>query len=193
MKTHELPKLPFALEALAPTMSKETLEYHYGKHHQAYVTNLNNLLPGTGLEDADLEQIVVKAPAGGLFNNAAQVYNHTLFFLSLSPAPKKEVSGSLADAIKRDFGSLDALKEQMTKAATTLFGSGWVWLVKDKAGKLSLASTSNAGCPLVDGLTPLLNIDVWEHAYYIDYRNRRPDFLAAIWNIIDWSAVESRF
>ena len=193
MKTHVLPALPYALDALAPAMSKETMEYHYGKHHQAYVNNLNNLLPGSGFEDASLEEIIAKAPAGGLFNNAAQIYNHTMFFFSLSPSPKKEPSGPLAAAIVRDFGSLDALKEQMSKAGAGLFGSGWVWLVKDGSGKLSLASTSNAGCPLTEGKTPLLNLDVWEHAYYIDYRNRRPDFLAGIWNIVDWEAVEKRF
>ena len=193
MKTHVLPQLPYALDVLAPKMSKETLEYHYGKHHQAYVNNLNGLLPGSGFEDAELEDIIKKAPAGGLFNNAAQVYNHTMFFFSLSPKPQKDISGSLAYAVKRDFETLDALKEQMGKAAAGQFGSGWAWLVKDGSGKLSIKATSNAGNPMTEGLTPLLNIDVWEHAYYIDYRNRRPDFVAAIWDLIDWSVVEKRY
>ncbi|GHU99663.1 superoxide dismutase [Fe] [Bacteroidia bacterium] len=193
MKTHVLPQLPYELDALAPAMSRETMEYHYGKHHQAYVNNLNNLLPGSGLEDASLEQIIVGAPQGGLLNNAAQVYNHTMFFLSLSPSAKKEPSGPLAEAIKRDFGSTEALRDQIGKAGAALFGSGWVWLARAKGGKLSLVSSPNAGNPLVQSLTPLLNIDVWEHAYYIDYRNRRPDFLTAIWDIVDWAAVEKRF
>lgn len=193
MKTHEMPHLPYAMDALAPKMSKETLDYHYGKHLQTYVTNLNNLLPGSGFEDSSIEEIITKAPAGPLFNNAAQVYNHTMFFLSLSPKPQAEPTGVLAEAIKRDFGSLDALKEQMSKAAIGQFGSGWAWLAKDKNSKLYIKATSNAGNPMTEDLEPLLTIDVWEHAYYIDFRNRRPDFVSTVWDLVDWAAVEKRY
>ena len=190
--THELPKLPYALDALAPQISEETMLYHYGKHHKAYVDNLNRLIVGTPWQDASLEEIVLGAD-GAIFNNAAQTWNHTFFFLSLSPDPKSVPTGALAEAINRDFGSFDAMKETMTKAAAGQFGSGWAWLVKDKNGKLSIVAESNAGNPMTRGLKPLLNIDVWEHAYYIDYRNRRPDFLQALWDRVDWKVVEKRF
>ncbi len=178
--------------ALAPQISEETMTYHYTKHHAAYVNNLNNLIPGTKFENATLEEIILTAD-GPIFNNAAQVWNHTFFFFSLSPNPKAAPTGALADAITRDFGSFDAFKEQMSKAAVGQFGSGWAWLVKDKAGKLSVVATSNAANPMTQGLTPLLNIDVWEHAYYIDYRNRRPDFVSKVWERVDWKTVEDRF
>ncbi len=190
--THELPKLPYALDALAPQISEETMLYHYGKHHKAYVDNLNRLIVGTPWQDASLEEIVLGTD-GAIFNNAAQTWNHTFFFLSLSPDPKSVPTGALAEAINRDFGSFDAMKETMTKAAAGQFGSGWAWLVKDKNGKLSIVAESNAGNPMTRGLKPLLNIDVWEHAYYIDYRNRRPDFLQALWDRVDWKVVEKRF
>ncbi|MDD3108530.1 MAG: superoxide dismutase [Alistipes sp.] len=189
---HQLPKLPYAEDALAPQMSRETLEYHYGKHHQAYVNNLNHLIADTAYADMSLEEIVMKAD-GAIFNNAAQAWNHTFFFYSLSPSPKSMPSGTLAAAIDRDFGSFDGLKEQFSKAAAGLFGSGWVWLVKDDPSKLSILAESNAGNPLRRWLTPLLCIDVWEHAYYIDYRNRRPDFIQNFWDFVDWSVVEERF
>ncbi|MBN1213117.1 MAG: superoxide dismutase [Fe] [candidate division Zixibacteria bacterium] len=185
---HELPKLPFALDALAPVISKETLEYHYGKHHQAYVTNLNKLIAGTEFENASLEEIIKKA-GGGIFNNGAQVYNHTFYWNCLSPSGGGEPSGKLAEAIKKDFGSFAEFKKQFTQAAATNFGSGWTWLVKDKDGKLKIDNTSNAGNPLKDGKTPLLTVDVWEHAYYIDYRNARPTYLEKIWDIFNWNFV----
>lgn len=192
-KAIELPKLPYAMDALAPHMSEETLQYHYGKHHKAYVDNLNKLIRGTGFENMSLEEIVLKAGPGAIFNNAAQVYNHNMFFYSLNPNPKKAPEGKLAAAIIRDFGSLDALKEEMTKAALGQFGSGWAWLVADKNGKLSVVATSNAENPMTKGLKPLLTIDVWEHAYYIDYRNMRADFVKNVWEIVCWRSVENRY
>jgi len=185
---HELPKLPFAMDALAPVISKETLEYHYGKHHQAYVTNLNKLIAGTEFENASLEEIIKKA-GGGIFNNGAQVYNHTFYWNCLSPSGGGEPSGKLAEAINKDFGSFAEFKKQFTQAAATNFGSGWTWLVKDKDGKLKIDSTSNAGNPVKDGKKPLLTVDVWEHAYYIDYRNARPTYLEKIWDIFNWDFV----
>ena len=193
LMVHVLPQLPYAADALAPKMSKETIEYHYGKHHQAYVNNLNNLIPGTPYENMPLEEIIVKAESGPIYNNAAQVWNHTFFFFTLSPTPKSMPSGPLAEAIDRDFGSFDAFKEQFTSAAAALFGSGWTWLVKDRDGKLSIRPMPNAGNPLRDGLTPLLTVDVWEHAYYIDYRNVRPDYLKNFWELVDWNTVEKRY
>lgn len=185
---HELPKLPFAMDALAPVISKETLEYHYGKHHQAYVTNLNKLIAGTEFENASLEEIIKKA-GGGIFNNGAQVFNHTFYWNCLSPSGGGEPTGKLAEAIKKDFGSFAEFKKQFTQAAATNFGSGWTWLVKDKDGKLIIDSTSNAGNPVKDGKMPLLTVDVWEHAYYIDYRNARPTYLEKIWDIFNWDFV----
>jgi Fe-Mn family superoxide dismutase len=184
----ELPALPYPQDALKPHMSSETLEFHYGKHHKAYVDNLNKLVPGTEFEKMGLEDIIKKS-SGGVFNNAAQIWNHTFFWNCLSPKGGGEPSGELADAIKRDFGSFQTFREKFSDASAKQFGSGWGWLVKNKAGKLEILSTSNAGNPMTEGHKPLLTCDVWEHAYYIDYRNRRPDFLAAFWNIVNWKFV----
>lgn len=187
-----LPDLPFAEDALSPHISAQTVGFHYGKHHQAYVNNLNNLLPGSGFEQATHEEIILKA-SGPLFNNAAQVWNHTFYFEALRPEHESHPSGALADALIRDFGSFDAFKEAFTKAAATLFGSGWVWLSNDEEGKLQISQESNAGNPLTRGWKPLLTCDVWEHAYYLDYQNRRPDYIQAFWKLVDWSVVEKRF
>ncbi|NOQ36728.1 MAG: superoxide dismutase [Fe] [Methylococcaceae bacterium] len=188
----ELPALPYAKDALAPHISEETLDFHYGKHHQTYVTNLNNLVAGTEFEGAALEDVVTKS-SGGVFNNAAQIWNHTFYWNSLSPNGGGAPTGNLAAAIEAEFGSFDAFKEAFTKCAVTTFGSGWAWLVKDADGKLSLVSSSNAACPLTDGLTPLLTCDVWEHAYYIDYRNARPKYLGAFWNLVNWEFAAANF
>ena len=187
-----LPDLPYARDALAPHVSAETLEYHHGKHHNAYVTNLNNLVEGTPWASKSLEEIVRGAEPGGLFNNAAQVFNHTFYWNCLSPAGGGEPSGALGSAISEAFGGFAAFKEQFTRAAVTHFGSGWAWLVKDTAGKLSIETTANAGCPLTEGKTPLLTCDVWEHAYYIDYRNARPQYVEAFWNLVNWDFVASQ-
>ena len=189
---HELPALPYAMNALEPTISQETLEYHYGKHHQTYVTNLNNLIPGTEFENATLEAIVMNS-SGGIFNNAAQVWNHTFYWNGLSPDGGGEPTGALADAINAAFGSFDAFKEKFAQSAATNFGSGWTWLVKNGAGALEIVNTSNAANPMTDGKTPLLTVDVWEHAYYIDYRNARPKYLAEIWNLVNWDFVAGNF
>ncbi len=190
--TFELPPLPYAKDALAPHISEETLEYHYGKHHQTYVTNLNNLVPGTEFEGKSLEDII-KTSSGGIFNNAAQVWNHTFYWNSLSPNGGGEPTGELANAINRTFGSFEEFKEAFTKCAVTTFGSGWAWLVKNPNGALELVSTSNAGCPLTEGQTPLLTCDVWEHAYYIDYRNARPKYLEAFWNLVNWDFAAKNY
>lgn len=190
--THELPPLPYEKNALEPHMSSETLEYHHDKHHQAYVTNLNNLIKGTEFEDASLEEIVTNA-TGPLFNNAAQTWNHTFFWSCLSPAGAGAPTGELAEAIDASFGSFDAFKEQFTKTATTLFGSGWTWLVKNGDGSLAVVGLGNAGNPMTEGQVPLLTCDVWEHAYYIDYRNARPKFVEAFWNLVDWEFVAQNF
>ncbi len=182
----ELPNLPYAKEALAPHISSETLDFHHGKHHNTYVTNLNNLVPGTEFEGKSLEEIICSAPAGGIFNNAAQIWNHTFYWNSLSPNGGGNPDGALAEAINRDFGSIDTFKEKFSASAATNFGSGWTWLVKNSDGKLEIVNTSNAGCPLTSGLTPLITCDVWEHAYYIDYRNARPKYLEAFWNLVNW-------
>jgi Fe-Mn family superoxide dismutase len=187
-----LPELPYALNALEPVISEETLNFHYGKHHQTYVTNLNNLIKGTEFENADLDTIVKKAD-GTIFNNAAQTWNHNFYFLSLTPKSGSAPSASLLKAINAGWGSLDTFKDEFNKAAVSLFGSGWAWLVKDADGKLSIVKESNAGNPLTHGLTPILTFDVWEHAYYVDYRNRRADHVAALWNIIDWNVISARF
>lgn len=187
---HKLPALPFAMDALTPVISKETLEYHYGKHHAAYVANINKLVPGTEFENLSLEEIVKKAPAGGIFNNAAQVLNHSFYWQCLAPKAGGEPAGALADAIKKEFGSFAQFKEQFSKAAVTAFGSGWAWLVKNRDGKLAIESTSNAGTPLKDGRKPLLTCDVWEHAYYIDYRNNRAGYVEAFWKLVNWKFVE---
>lgn len=181
----ELPALPYAMDALAPHISKETLEYHYGKHHKAYVNNLNNLVAGTEFEGADLVDIMKKAE-GGIFNNAAQIWNHTFYWHSLSPNGGSAPSGELADKINDAFGSFDDFKTAFTKAAATLFGSGWAWLVKNADGNLEIVQTSNAGNPILDGKTPLLTCDVWEHAYYIDTRNDRGAYLKNFWEIVNW-------
>lgn len=187
--THKLPELQYAMDALQPHISKETLEYHYGKHHNAYVTNLNNLIPGTEFEDMELEDIIKKAPAGGIFNNAAQVWNHSFYWNCLSPNGGGEPTGKLLEAINKAFGSFDEFKAMFTKSAVTNFGSGWTWLVKDEDG-LEIINTSNAGTALTSGKTPLLTCDVWEHAYYVDYRNARPQYVEAFWNLVNWDFVE---
>lgn len=189
---HKLPDLPYDKSALEPHISAETLDYHYGKHHQTYVTNLNNLIKGTEFEDSSLEDIVIKA-SGGLFNNAAQVWNHTFYWNCLSPNGGGVPSGALADAINASFGSFDEFKTQFSQTAITTFGSGWAWLVKNSDGSLALASTSNAGTPMTDGKTPLLTCDVWEHAYYVDYRNARPKYVESFWNIVNWNFVSQNF
>jgi len=188
----ELPALPYAPDALAPHISAETLEYHYGKHHQTYVTNLNNLIPGTEFAGLSLEEIVKKS-SGGIFNNAAQVWNHTFYWHSLSPNGGGAPSGGLANAIDRTFGSFEQFKAEFTKTAVTTFGSGWAWLVKKPNGGLELVSTSNAAIPLTDGLTPILTCDVWEHAYYIDYRNLRPKYLEAFWALVNWEFASANY
>ncbi|MDD3196040.1 MAG: superoxide dismutase [Paludibacter sp.] len=190
--TFTLPVLPYAHDALAPVISEETIQYHYGKHHQAYVNNLNGLIPGTEFENADLDTIVKKSD-GAIFNNAAQIWNHNFYFLSLTPEKGTTPSAPLMKAIDAAFGSFDNFKTEFNKAAATLFGSGWAWLVKDADGRLSITKESNAGNPITRGLMPLLTFDVWEHAYYIDYRNRRPDYLAALWELVDWNAVSARY
>jgi Fe-Mn family superoxide dismutase len=187
-----MPSLPYAQDALAPHISKETIEHHYGKHLQTYVNNLNNMIGGTPFEDASLEDIIRKAD-GGIFNNGAQIWNHTFYFLSFAPNGQHAPAGKLAEAINKEFGSFEAFKEQFAKQATGLFGSGWTWLVKDGEGRLNIVNESNAGNPLRAGLTPLMVMDVWEHAYYIDYRNRRADSIKATWEVIDWKIVEGRF
>ena len=186
-----LPALPYSSDALAPHISAETLSFHHGKHHNAYVTNLNNFvaadatLAGKSLED------LVTSTSGGVFNNAAQVWNHTFYWSSLSPSGGGAPSGAVAAAIDRDFGSFDAFKEQFTKAAAGQFGSGWAWLVRDGSGKLSITTTGNAGCPLTEGKTPILTCDVWEHAYYVDYRNNRAAYIGAWWALVNWDFANS--
>jgi Fe-Mn family superoxide dismutase len=182
---HKLPELPYAKTALAPHISAETLEYHYGKHHATYVANLNKVIAGTEFADLSLEDIVKKS-TGGIFNNSAQVWNHSFYWNCLSPKGGGEPSGALADAIAKNFTSFAAFKEKLTNAAITQFGSGWAWLVKNPDGSLAVEQTSNAATPLKDGKKPLLTVDVWEHAYYIDYRNARPKYLEAFWNLVNW-------
>ncbi|HKY01393.1 MAG TPA: superoxide dismutase [Fe] [Burkholderiales bacterium] len=189
---HKLPPLPYALDALQPHMSKETLEFHYGKHHQAYVTNLNNLIKGTEFENASLEEIIKKS-SGGVFNNSAQVWNHSFFWNCLSPQGGGSPSGALAEAISKKWGSFEAFKEAFVKSAVGNFGSGWTWLVKKTDGLVDIVNTSNAATPLTGSDKPLLTLDVWEHAYYIDYRNRRPDFAAAFWNLANWEFAAKNF
>ena len=188
----ELPALPYATNRLVPYISEETLEFHHGKHHQTYVTNLNNLVPGTEFADLTLEEIIVKS-SGPIFNNAAQVWNHTFYWNSLTPNGGGEPTGALADAINTTFGSFEKFKEEFSKCAVTTFGSGWAWLVKNTDGSLALVSASNAGCPLTTGQTPLLTCDVWEHAYYIDYRNARPAYLEAFWALVNWDFAAANF
>jgi Fe-Mn family superoxide dismutase len=188
----ELPALPYSSNRLVPYISEETLDFHHGKHHQTYVTNLNNLIAGTEFEGLTLEEIIVKS-SGPIFNNAAQVWNHTFYWNSLIPNGGGEPTGKLAEAIVATFGSFAKFKEEFTKTAVTTFGSGWAWLVKNADGSLGLVSTSNAGTPLTTGQTPLLTADVWEHAYYIDYRNARPAYLEAFWNLVNWDFAEANY
>lgn len=188
----ELPALPYAMNALEPHISQKTLEFHYGKHHQGYVNNLNKLVTGTEFENATLEEIIKKAD-GGIFNNGAQVWNHTFYWNCLSPNGGGKPEGALAEAINKKYGSFEAFQEEFTKASLTLFGSGWSWLVKDENGELDIIKASNAGNPIRDGKTPLLTCDVWEHAYYLDRQNARPAYLAEYWELIDWKAVAKRF
>lgn len=187
-----LPPLPYAMDALAPHISAETLEYHYGKHHNAYVTNLNKLVEGTEFANQTLEDIIKKS-TGGIFNNAAQVWNHTFYWHCLSPNGGGEPNGALLTAINNTFGSFDEFKQKFTQASITTFGSGWAWLVQDNQGNLKITSTSNAGTPMTEGHTALLTCDVWEHAYYIDYRNARPTYLEAFWNLVNWNFVDQNF
>ncbi len=189
---HKLPPLPYAKDALAPHISAETLEFHYGKHHAAYVANLNKLIVGTEFENMPLEDIVKKA-SGGIFNNAAQTWNHTFYWNSLSPNGGGEPKGALADAIIKTFGSFSQFKEKFNATAIGTFGSGWAWLVKGPDGGLTIESTSNAGTPLQQGKKSLFTCDVWEHAYYIDYRNARPTYLEAFWKVVNWRFAEENF
>jgi len=188
----QLPLLPYAQNALEPYISARTLEFHYGKHHQAYVNNLNNLIKGTEFENASLEDIIKNA-TGGVFNNAAQIWNHTFYWESLAPKSGGEPAGALTDVINKSYGSFVQFKEKFSAASATLFGSGWVWLVKKNDRTLDIVQESNAGNPMKNGSIPLLTCDVWEHAYYLDYQNRRPDYIAAFWNLINWKMVEKRF
>ncbi|HPR33145.1 MAG TPA: superoxide dismutase [Prolixibacteraceae bacterium] len=188
----ELPKLPYGPDALEPFISRKTLEFHHGKHHQAYVNNLNNLIAGTEFEHASLEEIVKKS-TGGIFNNGAQVWNHTFYFEQFNPNGCDEPRGELKDAIEKDFGSFESFKEQFSKAAATLFGSGWAWLVVSSDGKLEIVQTSNAGNPLTENKKPILTCDVWEHAYYIDKQNLRPKYIEDFWKIIDWKIIAERY
>ena len=193
MGKFELMALPYAIDALEPVISEQTLEFHHGKHLAGYVNNLNALLEGSPLAGLPLEEIVCKAE-GGMLNNAGQILNHNMYFGQFTGEPTKSApSGQLADAIERDFGSFEAFKEVFQKAGATLFGSGWVWLSSDKDGKLLITQETNAANPVQKGLKPLLTFDVWEHAYYLDYQNRRPDHLAALWQIVDWSVIEKRY
>ncbi len=185
---HQLPELPYGKDALVPHISAETIEYHYGKHHKAYVDNINRLIAGTELEKMSLEEIIQKS-SGGTFNNAAQVWNHTFYWNCLSPNGGGEPTGELANAITRQFGAFNEFKEKFTNVAVTFFGSGWAWLVKNADGSLSIETTSNAGNPLKDGKKALLTCDVWEHAYYIDYRNARAKYIDAFWNLVNWEFV----
>ena len=193
MEKFNLMALPYAAEALEPVISKETIGFHHGKHLAGYVNNLNGLLEGSPLAGLTLEEIVVKAE-GGVLNNAGQILNHNLYFGQFrAPKDDNKPSGKIAEAIVRDFGSFEAFKEEFQKKGTTLFGSGWVWLSADKDGKLVITQEANAANPVQKGLKPLLTFDVWEHAYYLDYQNRRPDHLAALWQIINWEVIEQRF
>lgn len=187
----ELPKLPYAQDALEPFISARTLEFHYGKHHQTYVSKLNAMLPGTQFENASLETIVKQA-TGGVFNNGAQVWNHTFYWEGFSAKRNSEPQGDLLDLIERDFGSFEEFKEKFTDSAISLFGSGWTWFTMKPDNSLAIVQTGNAGNPMREGQVPLLTCDVWEHAYYLDFQNRRPDYLAAFWKLVDWDVVASR-
>jgi superoxide dismutase, Fe-Mn family len=189
---HTLPALPYAMDALVPHISKETLEFHYGKHHQTYATNLNNLIKGTEFENSGLEEIVKKS-SGGIFNNSAQIWNHTFYWNSLAPAAGGEPTGALATAINAKWGSFAAFKEAFNKMATGNFGSSWTWLVKKADGSLDIVNTSNAATPLTTADKPLLTCDLWEHAYYIDYRNSRPNYLNGYWSLVNWAFAAQNF
>lgn len=189
---YEQPKLPYANDSLAPAISKETIDFHYGKHEKAYIDNLNNLIKDSIYEDLPLEEIIIKSN-GALYNNAAQAWNHIFYFFSFSPDGGKEPKGDLRKAIDTQFGSFELFKKQFEEAGTKLFGSGWVWLSSDDDGNLFITQGHNASNPLTEGLTPILAFDVWEHAYYLDFQNRRSDALHALWDIIDWDVVESRY
>jgi Fe-Mn family superoxide dismutase len=189
---HKLPPLPYSMDALQPHISKETLEFHYGKHHQAYVTNLNNLIKGTEFESASLEDIIRKA-SSGIFNNAAQVWNHTFYWNCLSPKGGGAPTGALGAAIDKQWGSFAAFKEAFSKSAVGNFGSGWTWLVKKANASVDVVNTSNAATPLTGTDKPLMTCDVWEHAYYIDYRNARPKYVESFWNLVNWDFVSKNF
>jgi Fe-Mn family superoxide dismutase len=188
----DLIKLPYDIATLSPVISPQTVDFHHGKHLKAYVDNLNKLVAGTEFEDMPLQAIVAKSE-GALFNNAGQVLNHNLYFTQFSPTPKVSPEGELSEAIRKNWGDLDNFKKEFEAAGVTIFGSGWAWLVKDKDGKLGIVKEFNGSNPVVHGLKPLLGFDVWEHAYYLDYQNRRADHLHALWNIVDWKIVERRF
>ncbi len=188
----ELPQLPYAKNALQPYISEKTIEFHYGKHHQAYVNNVNNLIAGTEFENATLEEIIQKSD-GGIFNNGAQVWNHTFYFMQFNPDGCKDPKDKLKAAIEKQFGSVESFKEEFSKAAATLFGSGWAWLVAGESGKLEIIQTSNAGNPITTGKKPLMTCDVWEHAYYIDKKNLRPKYIEDFWKILDWQVISERF
>lgn len=191
-QVYTLPNLPYAYDELAPAISRKTIEYHYGKHEKAYIDNLNKLIEGTDYADMEIEDII-RTSEGALFNNASQAWNHIFYFFSFSPDSSGSPGGELRKAIDRDFGSFEQFKQEFVDAGIKLFGSGWVWLSRDQNGKLFITQAQNAGNPLTDGLTPLLAFDVWEHAYYLDFQNRRADALAALWEIIDWNIIESRY
>lgn len=188
----EIPKLPYAYDALEPVISKQTLEFHHDKHHAAYITNLNNLITGTEFENADIVDIILKAK-GGIFNNAAQAWNHTFYFDQFGKVKSTQPKGALLSAINASFGSFDEFKEKFSTAAKTLFGSGWAWLIKKPNGSLEIVQTSNAANPLTESLIPILTCDVWEHAYYLDYQNKRPDYVSGFWDIVDWDIVSGRY
>ena len=190
---YELPDLPYAKNALEPHISAETLEFHHDKHHATYVTNLNNLVPGTEFEGKSLEEIITSAPAGGIFNNAAQVWNHTFYWNCMAANGGGEPGGELAGAINAAFGSFAEFQQKFATSCATNFGSGWTWLVKNSDGSVEIVNTSNAGCPLTSGQSPLLTCDVWEHAYYIDYRNARPKYVEAFWNLVNWDFAAQNF
>ena len=186
------PKLPYAPDALAPAISQETVDYHYGRHEKAYIENLNKLIEGTEYADMDIEDII-RESEGPIFNNASQAWNHIFYFFTFSPEGNREPTGDLRRAIDRDFGSFDKFKETFEQAGASLFGSGWVWLSRDDDGKLFISQGQNAQNPLKDGLVPLLTFDVWEHAYYIDYKNLRASYLKKLWDIVDWDIVADRY
>jgi len=188
----ELPKLPYAIDALQPYLSDQTLGFHHGKHHQTYLNNLNSLLPGTRFENSPIEEIV-RESEGAIFNNSAQVWNHTFYFLSFSPSGAHQPKSGMSGAIDLAFGSFEKFKEEFTRLAVSLFGSGWAWLVKKPDGRLDIVQEPNAGNPIRRGITPLLACDVWEHAYYLDYQNRRPDYMKSFWQILDWDIISSRY